>query len=103
MTLSNDSAANFFCGFAGGLADGGLFVDDFDPEKPRVGDGAEVDVRIAHRRIRARARVAWVRSDWAASDGSPPGVGLTLLDLSEDDRALVEAFMQRRDPLFFMV
>lgn len=92
------SEHNFFSGFSGDIAEGGLFAATYEvlPEGAILRLGIELP---GSTRIDTRAVVAWVRR--AGQAGSEkPGMGLTLLDLDAHDRQAIGAFMAHREPLF---
>ena len=52
-------------------------------------------------RISAAAEVRWVREFKEDAPDVWPGMGLKFTDLSAEARAAIEAFMARREPLFY--
>ncbi len=92
---------NFFTGFSGDLSDGGLFIATWDLLS--VGEELTLSFVLPEgRRIRARARVSWVREPPRSSDEThQPGMGVVFEDLGEADKAAVMRFIRVRAPLFF--
>lgn len=91
---------NFFTGFDRSLSSGGVFVETF--HNLPVGHELDVELSLSGRKIQTRARVAFVRDISLANTESTPGAGLALLDVSEEERAVIEAFFEKREPLFFV-
>lgn len=94
------SENNFYQGFSENISEGGLFVVTYVQRKC----GEVITVRFTlpgiERTLEARAEVRWVR----AGDPYrhlPPGLGVRFIELSADDRSIVERFVRKREPLFF--
>ena len=94
------SEDNFYQGFSENISEGGLFVVTYLPRK--CGDVITVRFTLPgiEHTLEARAEVRWVRAG-IADRHLPPGLGVRFLDLSQADRAIVERFVRKREPLFF--
>lgn len=91
---------NFYQGFSENISEGGLFVVTYLPRK--CGDVITVRFTLPgiEHTLEARAEVRWVRAS-VPERHLPPGLGVRFLDLSQADRAIVERFVRKREPLFF--
>jgi uncharacterized protein (TIGR02266 family) len=96
VTLASEH--NFFVGFTENISEGGLFIATH--QLMPVGSVIDVTFRLpAGEPIHIKAAVQWVRQFNANSD-TWPGLGVSFLDMSDTDRATVNAFLAVRDPLF---
>jgi uncharacterized protein (TIGR02266 family) len=100
LEVSIASDSNFYMGFTENLSGGGLFVATH-VVRP-IGSMIEVSLRLPGRAepVALRGQVRWIREYSPTSDGWP-GMGVRFEAMSEADEALVRAFLQMRDPLFF--
>lgn len=92
-----------FVGLSSNISTGGLFVAT--DESLSQGDEIEVRFRIpgSEHVFHKRAEVAWIRPfDEANSDRhNQAGCGVRLLDLSDDEKRMLNAFIDVHDPIFF--
>lgn len=92
-----------FVGLTSNISSGGLFVATDEPLAR--GDQIEVRFRIpgSEHVFQKRAEVAWIRPfDEGQSDShQQAGAGVRLLDLSEDEKRMLNAFLDVHEPLFF--
>lgn len=100
IELDLHSDHNFYTGFSANISDGGLFVATYRPQS--VGDRLNVKFKLpgVDEPIEAKVEVRWVR-DARAGDDTAPGFGATFVELSDHGRALVERYLDKREPLFF--
>jgi uncharacterized protein (TIGR02266 family) len=95
------SGSNFYSGFTEDISEGGVFVASYAV----MPVGAQVSIELALPggfQIRATGTVRWLRYAGDEELGSePPGMGIELGAISEDDRALIREFVQNRSPYFF--
>jgi len=93
------SESNFFTGFSENISDGGIFVATYTDR--RVGEMLVLEMRLAgvERKLRAIVEVRWLRAH-SPDGGTPPGFGAAFVKITDDDRALVEQFVEHRRPLF---
>ncbi|MCO4763884.1 MAG: TIGR02266 family protein [Myxococcales bacterium] len=94
-----------FVGLSANISSGGLFVAT-DQELKR-GDAIEVRFSIpgSEHVFQKKAEVAWTRPfDQNHSDRqAQAGAGVRLLDLTNDEKQMLNAFIQAHDPMFFDV
>src|SRR4051812_25384550 len=93
-----DSDHNFYAGTARNLSLGGLYVST--PTPMAVGTRVTVRLSLPDRRLTAAAEVVWT-AEAAPGSGGDSGMGLKFLGLDPSDRAVIEAVLARREPLFF--
>lgn len=98
--ITFESEDNFYQGFSENISEGGLFVVTYLPR--RCGDVITVRFTLPGlgRLIEARAEVRWQRQGHDDRDVAP-GLGVRFLDLTEADRAVIERFVGKREPLFY--
>lgn len=101
LGLTMTSESNFFVGFADNISDGGLFV----ATQQLVTEGSEVELELrlpdGGEPVRARAEVRWQRHAQDLPNGALPGFGARFIDLPEESRARLDAFLKEREPLFY--
>ncbi len=94
-----ESDNTFYTGLTENISEGGLFVATFDLHP--VGTEFNVSLTLEGMpTIEARAEVRWLRESHTASRDYAMGMGMRFLDLAEDDRATIQAFMECRAPLY---
>ncbi len=98
VTFSSEE--NFYQGFSENISEGGLFLVTYVTRRC----GEVITVRFSlpgiEHPIEVRAEVRWLRSpDWER--GVNPGIGVRFIDLNDADRASIERFIKRREPLFY--
>ncbi len=97
VTVGSDH--NFYAGFAENLSAGGVFIATHNL-KP-VGSKIELCVNLPDGvQVRASGEVRWIRIFNEQSD-MPPGMGVKFVDVDEASITAINAFLSRRDPLFF--
>ena len=97
VTVGSDH--NFYAGFAENLSAGGVFIATHKL-KP-VGSAIELTINLPDGvQLRATGEVRWIRVFNEQSD-TPPGMGVRFNDLADASVALIQSFLERRDPLFF--
>jgi uncharacterized protein (TIGR02266 family) len=97
VTVGSDH--NFYAGFAENLSAGGVFIATHKL-KP-VGSQVELTINLPDGvQLRAIGDVRWIRVFNEQSD-TPPGMGVRFTDLADASVALIQSFLERRDPLFF--
>lgn len=97
VTLASEH--NFFSGFTQNISEGGLFIATHD----YVDVGSEMDIKlhVAGREIRSRGRVAWLRDYNESAPDTSPGMGVEFIGLTPADAAAIEAFLRKREPMFY--
>jgi uncharacterized protein (TIGR02266 family) len=98
VTFESDS--NFFMGFGENISEGGLFVATHSLRE--VGSRLTITFELpgSSRTLRVMAEVRWVRL-YSESSDSPPGLGLSFVDLAPDDAAAITQFVRQRAPIFY--
>lgn len=99
VTMTSDS--NLYVGFMADLSEGGVFIATHE----LLPMGEVVDLRLelpdGGDPIEVTAEVRWQRPVSDAANDMMPGFGARFVDMSDDDRARLEAFLRERDPVFF--
>jgi uncharacterized protein (TIGR02266 family) len=87
-------------GFTENLSEGGLFVATYFVRP--LGSAVELSVRVpgSDTPIVLRGTVRWLREYSPTSDGHP-GMGIQFDALHAKDKALIAAFLAKREPLFY--
>ena len=101
VEVNLESEHNFYTGFTENISTGGLFIATRD----MLPMGTQVQMVFSlsgGTEIRANVEVRWHRLEQTGSDGLSPGIGVRFLDLSEEQQAAVNAFIAKRDTLFFL-
>jgi uncharacterized protein (TIGR02266 family) len=98
--VTMESESQFFSGFSENIGDGGLFVQSWANKK--VGDHLTLRITLpdSEEPIETIGEVRWVRSYDRMHD-TPPGFGLSFLDLHERDKKRIDEFLKQRRPLFY--
>ncbi len=92
-----------FVGLTSNISSGGLFVATDEP----LARGDEIEVRFripgSDHVFHKRAQVAWTRPfDETVTDANQQaGAGVRLLDLNDDEKRMLNAFIDVHEPLFF--
>ncbi len=96
VTLEIES--HFFAGLGGDVSRGGVFIATY--RDAAVGQKLLVEIQLDGDVVVAPGTVRW-----RTPGGSdlPPGIGLTLHELSERDRRAIERFCAQRPPFYFDV
>jgi uncharacterized protein (TIGR02266 family) len=101
VEVTLDSEHNFFTGLTQDLSKGGLFVATTTP----CPIGARVQVRMklptSATPVDAMTEVRWVRHHDVPGGGGKAGVGLMFLQMSQQGKQAVLAFLARRESIFF--
>lgn len=101
ILIDEGSEHNVYIGFASSLQGGGLFVATYCPRA--IGDRVEMAFRIAPLNVSYMTvfEVEWVREFNREFPDVVPGMGLRLLDMKDESREALEAFLWIRDPIFY--
>lgn len=94
--LRFDDGRRTFFGYSKNISRGGLFIATINPREPGSRFAVELPLPSPlQRTLRCDCEVVWSRR---YSPGSPhePGMGLKFLDLAEEDRAVLEAWISDR-------
>jgi uncharacterized protein (TIGR02266 family) len=98
IDLRSDS--NFFTGFSTNISEGGVFIATVQP----VARGTQVELDVTlpgGRPLRVSGVVRWSREVNTRTPDLMPGVGVQFTDLSPEVASAINAFVVRREPLFF--
>ncbi|HSA33579.1 MAG TPA: TIGR02266 family protein [bacterium] len=90
---------NFFRGITEDIGQGGLFIatHQFYP----IGTEFNLTLDIEKREILLPVKVVWVRESTFSPVGSEPGMGLQFLEITPEQRSVIEDFIKKKEPLFF--
>ncbi len=100
VDVSFQTEHNFYMGLTENLSSGGLFVATYD----NVPIGTELKFKIGlpdQPPIEATGIVRWIREYTPFTEDVAPGIGVQLVDLSEDDQRAINNFLAQRDPIFY--
>lgn len=100
VEVSMHTEHNFYTGLTENISEGGLFIATYE----NLPIGTTIDVELGlpdHPPIQSRAQVRWMREHSEFTEDVSPGVGVQFIDLGDDERRAIEAFLQKRPPLFF--
>lgn len=97
VTLASDS--HVYRGLSGDISEGGLFVAT--PELLAVGTPVDLQFSLpgVEEPVSLTGEVRWHRETLDAEHGVVPGVGVRFLYLNDEERELIESFLERRRPL----
>lgn len=100
LDVSLGSDHNFYAGFAENLSGGGVFVATH-ALKP-VGEIIEISINLPEKdvAITARGEVRWIR-EYNEASNVPPGMGIKFTVLGPGAEEAINAFLARREPMFF--
>lgn len=94
------SETNFYVGFSGEIAEGGVFVATYNTLE--VGSPVAVTVTLpGGYEFRVPAHVHFVRDPMDMTDEAEPGMGVKFEQLSGEQRELVLRFIRKRAPMFY--
>ncbi len=100
VDVSMETPHNFYMGLTENLSEGGLFVATYD----EVPLGTELELRLSlpgSPPIKTRGIVRWIREHTQFTEDVVPGVGLEMVDLSEEDTQAIRRFLAERDPIYY--
>jgi uncharacterized protein (TIGR02266 family) len=94
------SETNFYVGFSGEIAEGGVFVATYNTLD--VGSLAVVTVTLpGGYEFRVPGYVHFVRDPMDMTDESEPGMGVKFEQLPSENRELILRFIRKRAPMFY--
>jgi uncharacterized protein (TIGR02266 family) len=95
-----NSETNFYVGFSGEIAEGGVFVATYTVLE--VGTNVEVHVSLpGGYEFKVPGHVHFVRDPMDMSADSEPGMGVRFEALPSEARELVLRFIRKRPPMFY--
>ena len=94
------SETNFYVGFSGEIAEGGVFIATYNTLD--VGSLVTVTVTLpGGYEFRVPGQVHFVRDPMDMNDDAEPGMGVKFEQLTNEHRDLVLRFVRKRAPMFF--
>jgi uncharacterized protein (TIGR02266 family) len=94
------SETNFYVGFSGEIAEGGVFVATYATLE--VGTLVSIHVTLpGGYEFKVPGRVHFVRDPMDMNDDAEPGMGMRFEALPADHRELILRFVRKRAPMFF--
>ena len=99
-TVNMHSNSNFYTGFSDNISEGGLFVATH--QVLAIGSRVKLDFSLPDhgKRLEMDAEVRWIRRAHA-DDESEPGIGLQFVEMSADNKLIIDTFIKSRETLFF--
>ncbi len=91
---------NFFRGFTEDISGGGLFIatHQFYP----IGTEFNMVLTLEGQELPLMVKVVWLReSNPLRLADAEPGMGLQFIDITDDQRALIDGFLKKKEPIFF--
>jgi uncharacterized protein (TIGR02266 family) len=98
VEVSFASESNFFTGLTGDISAGGIFVSTY--KTCPIGSRVALEFTLPGGTIFARGTVRWARD---ATQGSTPGVGISLEELTPEQLGWIQSFCLERPPLYYEV
>lgn len=95
-----NSETNFYTGFTDDISEGGIFVATYSVASRGAQIMLEFTLPDDKERICVLAEVRWLREYNPASDVNP-GMGLEFVNLSDEDKQRIQAFIKNRETLFY--
>ena len=92
---------NFFSGFSANISDGGLFIATVD----YIPKGTQVDLAFTlptGEKITTVGVVRWIREVNDKDLSSFPGLGIQFTNLDDTGQQAIRAFIEQRDPMFYV-
>jgi uncharacterized protein (TIGR02266 family) len=103
VQVTMESEHNFYTGLTQDLSNGGLFVATHNIRP--IGERVHLRFTLPTSRepLEATTEVRWIRSTAMAGGGGEAGMGLMFLDLQPQAKESIQAFLRKRDSLFYDV
>ena len=98
--LGASTETNFFVGFSGEIADGGVFVATYTTLERSTPVMLLLTLPGGFE-IRLPGVVRFVRDPMDFSSSSEPGIGIAFENLTEEHRQLMLRFISKRAPIFY--
>ena len=101
VEVTLQSEHNFFTGFTENISEGGVFIATYSLRP--IGTLLQFSFTLpdAPEPIEATGEVRWLREHDPVRMDSPPGIGVRFVELSEADKARVQAFVRQRETIFY--
>ena len=100
VNIGAATESNFYVGFSGEIADGGVFLSTYD----MLGKGASVHALVTlpgNFQFECDGWVRFVRDPMDFNSDSEPGIGIQFENLGAEARELILRFVRKRAPLFY--
>lgn len=94
------SESNFYTGFTNDISEGGIFVATHTLQEINSTMELEFSIPDGQDPIKAIGIVRWIREYNPDSDAEP-GMGLQFTNLTDQDKGRIQAFVNRRETIFF--
>ena len=104
VQLGSTSDSNLYVGFSQDVARGGVLICTHQHLDLMREFGRRVAVTMhfpGGQQTRALGVVCFARDEFSATAGSPPGLGIKFLSLTDAGHALIHRFAARREPIFY--
>ncbi|MBK8169725.1 MAG: PilZ domain-containing protein [Sandaracinaceae bacterium] len=98
--IGANTESNFFVGFSGEIAEGGVFIATYTSLERNTPVSVLVTLPGGFE-TKLNGRVRWVRDPMDFTDESEPGMGIQFESLAADTRELILRFIKKRPPIFY--
>ena len=101
VEVNLESEHNFYTGFTENISTGGLFIATRD----LLPIGTQTQMRFSlsgSEQLTTQVEVRWHRLEQASDENISPGMGVRFLNLTPDQQAVINAFINQRETLFFL-
>lgn len=90
----------FFTGITQDISKGGIFLSTL--QTLPIGTKMRIEFAVEGRNIAAQAEVRWTREPEASdSVGVTAGMGLRFIEIAEDDRAYIDAYVKEKETIYY--
>ncbi|HNT26539.1 MAG TPA: TIGR02266 family protein [bacterium] len=98
--LAAEGPHKFFTGITQDISKGGIFLSTL--QTLPIGTKMKIAFAVEGRNINAQAEVRWVRGPEASdSMGVTPGMGLRFVDIAEEDRVYIDAYVKEKETIYY--
>lgn len=98
--IGANTESNFFVGFSGEIAEGGVFIATYTALERNTPVTVLVTLPGGFE-TKINGRVLWVRDPMDFTDESEPGIGVQFESLAAETRELILRFIKKRPPIFY--
>ncbi|MCK5808289.1 TIGR02266 family protein [bacterium] len=99
FSITGTTAHTFYAGFTQDISEGGVFVATHQTYP--IGSSVKINLDIAGTKIEVEAIVRWIKNaDTFAKGDVDPGMGLQFVNLTAATKGVIDAFLQKREPMF---
>jgi uncharacterized protein (TIGR02266 family) len=101
VEVNLESEHNFYTGFTENISTGGLFIATRDLLP--IGTQTQMTFSLSgSSQLITLVEVRWHRLEQASDENISPGMGVRFLDLTPEQQASINAFIDQRETLFFL-